>query len=449
MSAAPDFTPTPPLQVADLRARCPRRSPGACGLDLRVIDGTPCAVCACGVLAAGEEKIRAMLLPEAPEAPPMEQIPIEAYEDEARARANGTGSAHASAQDAPNLDAAAPRDVPLLTLLWFATLHDYVEAEQIVKGLLIAGSLFMVYGESNSGKTFWVLDLALAIAAGSPWRGRHTKRGLVIYVAGEGAASVRARVAAYRVAHPEVPGGLPFAIVPQAVDFLDAQSVGALLSTIAAAQSECGEQPALIIVDTFARALPGADENSAQDVGQAVAWADLIRAETGAAVGFVHHAGKDPTKGARGSSALRAATDTEILIEGLAGQRTATVTKQRDLETGDGMPFELVPVQIGTDPEDGQPVTSCTVRHLDATTAAPAPVVALRGKAQRTLLRILRDKEREKPGRIWTLTELRTLAREAGMVKSTGWSAVDGLAASPYLRSIGGGYLFTDGKPQT
>lgn len=348
-----------------------------------------------------------------------------------------------------SMDAAAPRDVPLLALQWFAGLHDYVPPEQIVKGLLLAGSLFVVYGESNSGKTFFVLDLGLAIAAGTRWRGRNTKRGLVIYVAGEGAASVRARVAAYRTAHPELPGGLPFAIVPQAVDFLNAQSVSALISTINAAESECGEKAALIIVDTFARALPGADENSAQDVGQAVAWADLIRTETGAAVGFVHHAGKDPTKGARGSSALRAATDTEILIEGLAGQRTATVTKQRDLEAGDPMPFELAAVQIGTDPEDGQPVTSCTVRHLEASATAAPPVVALRGKAQRQLLLILRNKEREKSGRIWTLTELRTLAREAGIVKQTAWSAVDGLAASPYLRSIGGGYLFTDGKPQT
>lgn len=351
----------------------------------------------------------------------------------------------APAENPAEVSTAEPH---LLALQWFAGLNDYVPPEQVVKGLLLAGSLFVVYGESNSGKTFFVLDLGLAIAAGTRWRGRNTKRGLVIYVAGEGAASVRARVAAYRIAHPEVPAGLPFAIVPQAVDFLDAQSVGALLSTIAAAQSECGEQAALIIVDTFARALPGADENSAQDVGQAVAWADVIRTETGAAVGFVHHSGKDPAKGARGSSALRAATDTEILIEGLAGQRTATVSKQRDLEAGDPMPFELVPVEIGADPEDGQPVTSCTVRHLDASAAAPAPVVALRGKAQRQLLLILRNKEREKPGRIWTLTELRSLAREAGMVKQTAWSAVDGLAASPYLRSIGSGYLFTDGKPQ-
>lgn len=82
MSAAIDFTTPPPLQVAALRARCPTRDAQACELDLSVIDGTPCVACTCGVLAAGEEKIRAVLRPEPPDAHAVEQIPIEAYGDE-------------------------------------------------------------------------------------------------------------------------------------------------------------------------------------------------------------------------------------------------------------------------------------------------------------------------------------------------------------------------------
>lgn len=342
---------------------------------------------------------------------------------------------------------SAATDTAVFTLLWFAALHDYVPAEQIVKGLLLAGSLFVIYGESNSGKTFFVLDLALAIASGSPWRGRRTRRGLVIYVAGEGAASVRARVAAYRRDHPDA-GGLPFAIVPQAVNFMDAVSVATLIATIRAAESEAGEKATLIIIDTFARALPGADENSAQDVGTAVAWADRVREDTGAAVGFVHHAGKDPAKGARGSSALRAATDTEILIEGVTGQRTATVTKQRDLDSGEAMPFELVSVQIGTDAEDGSPVTSCTVKHLEAAAPAAQRVYEFRGKAQRQFLRIMRTKAEAEPGRLWSLSDLRQLCREAGFVKPTARSVVDAMVASPYMQFTGAGYLFTDGEPR-
>jgi hypothetical protein len=334
---------------------------------------------------------------------------------------------------------------PPLALLWFATLNSVTHQHHIVKGLLIAGSLFVLYGESNSGKTFIMLDLALAVAGGSEWRGRRTRRGLVIYVAGEGAASVRARVTAYRAAHPEVAGGLPFAIVPQAVDFLSPGSIDALIETIRQAEVECGEKVVLVVIDTFARAVAGGDENSAQDVGQAVALADRLRAETGACVGFVHHAGKDPSKGARGSSALRAATDTEILVEGVTGQRIATVSKQRDLESGERMPFELVSVQIDTDPDDGSPVTSCVVKHLDAQVGSAPTRRELSGKAQRQLVAALRARSESDPKRIWSLVDLRQVGREIGLSKSTARSVVDAVITSPYMRPAAFGHLFTDG----
>lgn len=342
----------------------------------------------------------------------------------------------------------AESPVPLLTLVWYATLKGVTHQEQLVKRLLVAGSLFVVIGESNSGKTFWVLDLALATAAGLEWRGRQTRKGLVIYIAGEGAASVRARVAAYRVAHPEISGGLPFAIIPQSVDLLNPEAVGSLIETIRAAESECGEKCAVVIVDTFARAMAGGDENSAKDVGFAVASADRIREAIGCCVGIVHHTGKDASKGARGSSALRAAVDTEILIEGQHGPRTATVTKQRDLETGDPMPFELVPVTIGTDPDNGQDITSCTVKHTDAE-AQPAQLpVQIRGKAQRQLIAALRARTQADAQKVWSLFDLRQLGKEIGMSKSTARSAVDAIVATPYMHSTSGGYRFTDGEPR-
>jgi hypothetical protein len=238
-----------------------------------------------------------------------------------------------------------------------------------------------------------VIDLCLAIAAKQSWRGRTTRKGLVIYVAGEGAASVRMRVVAYRTANPDV-GSLPFAIVPFAVDFLSAESVACLIGTIKAAESDCGEKVVLVVADTFARSIPGANENDAQDVGIAVAAGDKIRIELDCCVGFVHHAGKDPSKGARGSSALRAAVDTEVLIEkGQDGRRTATVTKQRDLMVGSAMPFELVPVTVGTH-EDGADITSCVVKQVDA--VEPSPTRRY-GKNQERLETALKEFRRTHP----------------------------------------------------
>jgi len=266
----------------------------------------------------------------------------------------------ANAPGATETDASA---LPLLSLVWFAALNEVKHHDHLVKNLLLAGSLFVVYGESNSGKTFLLLDIALAIARGATWRGRPTKKGLVVYIAGESASSIRNRIVAYRSVYPDVTGGLAFAVVPVAVDFLDPEAITVLIRTIRSAESECGEKVALVCIDTFARAMARGDENSTQDVGTAVAAADRIRIETGACVGFVHHAGKDPAKGARGSSALRAAVDTEILVENTQNPRIVTVTKQRDLETGEKMGFELKAVQIGTDLEDDSAINSCVVDH--------------------------------------------------------------------------------------
>jgi AAA domain-containing protein len=372
-----------------------------------------------------------------------ERIPDSAY-------AEDLGSSEAKKATSEAQTRSCANSLPLLAMLWFATLKEVIRQEHLVKNLLLPESLFMIFGESNSGKTFLSLDLVLAIAQGAPWRGRPTRQGLVIYVAGESAGSVRNRVAAYRAANPDIAGGLPFAIIPVAVDFLDRDAITLLIATIKAAESECGEKIALICIDTFARALPGADENSSQDVGAAIAAADRIRMETGACVGFVHHSGKDPAKGARGSSALRAAVDTEIMVEGTAGIRTATVTKQRDLENGESFAFELVPVQIDIDPYDASPTYSCVVRHIDPETVAAnrAATPQFRGRAQRQLLEALRVNYKTNPDRVWTLGELRALGRSIGQAKTTANSAVDVLVLSPFFRAQVGGYRFTDGTDE-
>jgi AAA domain len=371
-------------------------------------------------------------------APPWELPSLDSYRDEPNAGDVGPTSTPNTANE--------PATVPLLALLWFATLQQIVRQDHLVRDLLLMASLFVVFGESNSGKTFWLIDLCLAVAAGTRWRGRLTRKGLVIYVAGEGAASVRMRVTAYRLAHPEIDAGLPFAIVPLAVDFLSPDSIAALIATVRAAESECGEKAVLIVIDTFARAIPGGNENDAQDVGVAVMGADRIRAEVDCCVGFVHHAGKDPAKGARGSSALRAAVDTEIFIDSSKDQRNATVTKQRDLMAGQPMAFELIPQPVGQH-EDGADITSCVVKQINTEETAQAPaVVELRSKHQRTFVAALRARAESTPGIAWTLMEMRQVARELGMGKSTARSVVDAIAATTYVRPTIGGYRFTDGR---
>lgn len=118
--------------------------------------------------------------------------------------------------------------------------------------------------------------------------------------------------------------------------------------------------PALVIVDTLARAMGEGDENSGPDMGAMIRTLDLIRGETGAHVLVVHHAGKDTSKGARGHSSLRAAVDTEIEVTRDGLFITAETKKQRDMEGQRTFSYSLSRVELGLD-EDGDPVTSCVV----------------------------------------------------------------------------------------
>jgi hypothetical protein len=222
------------------------------------------------------------------------------------------------------------------------------------------GTMVVTYGDSNVGKTYVVLDQARCIAAGEPWNGHKVKQGLVVYVASEGGTGFHKRIEAYRREHKLV--DLPFSLIPCPVDIHSPNGdTDRLIRLIKQEQEHFGQQCVLIVIDTLARAMGGGDENTSVDMGLLVRQCDRLRAATGATVNLIHHTGKDKTKGARGSSALRAATDTEIEID--AG--VLSVEKQRDLAKVKPMNFRLKPITIGQRP-DGRDVTSCVVEWLAA-----------------------------------------------------------------------------------
>jgi hypothetical protein len=109
--------------------------------------------------------------------------------------------------------------------------------------------------------------------------------------------------------------------------------------------------------------MSGGNENSPDDMGAIVMNGTRIQQEGKTHVAWVHHTGKDQAKGARGHSLLRAATDTEIeILAGEAGNHTARVTKQRELECDGEFSFSLKVVELGNN-HRGKPVTSCIVDY--------------------------------------------------------------------------------------
>lgn len=135
-------------------------------------------------------------------------------------------------------------------------------------------------------------------------------------------------------------------------------------------------RPVLIVVDTRARCTPGADENSAKEMGEVINFCSQLQQT--AAVAFVHHPTKsDPRGGGRGSGAIFGALDTEVRIESddppETAERGITVTcaKQKD-----DMPFAplnlvtcVVPVRNFDGDEmmhsSGRPITSLVLRMAE------------------------------------------------------------------------------------
>lgn len=287
--------------------------------------------------------------------------------------------------DGTPLVPAKPVKLPRFTPKSLTSFMQRRPASWLIKGVLPQAGLAVVYGASGSGKTFYTLDLSAAVARGIEWRGHKTVRGRVVYVVAEGATGFRNRVDAYCQFNGIDPADLDILVLDEAPNFLDKGHIKDLVLALKAVGDI-----ALVVVDTYARVMAGGNENDAKDTGQAVAHCDLIHRVTGALVLLVHHSGKDASKGARGSGALRAAADMELEVLQLRDYRVATVTKMKDGEDSKEYAFKLHEVVIGQD-DDGDDITSCVI---EARTAQPRHAVAPRRpltERQRMVMSVLQD----------------------------------------------------------
>ena len=79
-------------------------------------------------------------------------------------------------------------------LVPFDQIEPVLDQPYLIKGWLDRGAASVLYGESNVGKTFLALDIALHVAAGLRWHGvRVAEACPVIYIATEGPYSRQAR----------------------------------------------------------------------------------------------------------------------------------------------------------------------------------------------------------------------------------------------------------------
>ncbi len=272
----------------------------------------------------------------------------------------------------PDGEPTRPRFVPVA----IDDVSMSAEPPWLIDRLLPARGLGVIVGPPKSGESFLTSDMLCAVARGVPYAGRETLQGPVIYLTGEGVSGFKRRLVAMRRHHGIEGHGVPFFMIENVPDLgSETTELPQLLAELDAFLAQaCPERPRAIALDTLARCMGEADENSARDMGRFVNRCAAIERHFECLVAVVHHVGKDPARGARGSNSLNGAADVTMMVEKTEAYSTVRVEEMKDGREGQEWRFRLIPYLLSetsnTLSETSQEVSTCVVELLSEPTAA-------------------------------------------------------------------------------
>lgn len=240
---------------------------------------------------------------------------------------------------AKELDRLMPATEDEEELLDITAIKALRPPEWLIENYLPKMSLCVMYGPSGGGKSFQAIDWGLSVAAGRHWFTSKVSQGPVIYIAGEGASGLGQRITAWQLDRSmKNADDLPFtARKKRPVNLMERDSVKRFVEFVE------DRKPALVIVDTLARAMQGGDENSARDMGVVIGNADWIKESLNCTVLLIHHTNKGG-QSERGSGALRGAADSMLALAPEDETVLLTVDKQKDAPIPDPVRLRLCPV---------------------------------------------------------------------------------------------------------
>lgn len=247
-------------------------------------------------------------------------------------------------------------------------LHEpHLKHDFLIDGFLDRRGVAMMPGASGSGKTFLVLELGMCVAINQPFWGMKVKPGLVMYQAGEGKEGVTKRLDGWLLDRGVEPSAdVPFKMLPKKVNlFVDDKDTDDLIAE-SQAWAEYYDQPVrLVVIDTFNKAITGANENAGQDMGKVLSRLERISEALDCAVLVPMHKSKQGDM--RGHTSLMGDASNVINVSKLEIRdgngrqiRTAALDKNKDGEGGHPMRFVLRQVVTGVE-DDGRPRTTCVV----------------------------------------------------------------------------------------
>jgi hypothetical protein len=263
-------------------------------------------------------------------------------------------------EDAPAAPTIIQPGRKKLSILSLSDIADLPDPMYLVDSHIPEKSFGLMFGAPGTFKSFFCLDIALRLAFGmNDWHGykmENRNKGAVLYIAGEGAAGFKARIAAWCEHHGKDPRSNTAKIMflHNPVNFLDGSDVNELM---AAVDERVGEEKlSLAIIDTVSRSIPGAEENSAKDMTVFIASCDALKDRYDCTALGVHHEAKGG--GMRGSSTFHGQADFVLQVKRNPGAKQVKmhVFKQKDATDGYANDFTLMEVGNSLVPMFCEPV---------------------------------------------------------------------------------------------
>ena len=292
---------------------------------------------------------------------------------------------------------------PTVRLIPDADIATWKPKPDLVKGLLAAKEVNLLFAPKNRGKTFLGLDLAYSLAIGrETWLGqRITDHGSVVYLCAEGRNGLPKRRAAWlQTREPDYDGDVPLlTFVDGVTDIRDHDQVRALVDQI----REHHPEVVLIVVDTLSQHMPGGDEGTA-DMSAALHECQYLRDQLDTTVLAMHHPSKSNEDNERGGSGFRGGCADVLNIAEKNGAFVLQSQNTRDRGKDLKVSYVLGVVTLeGTQfrDDEGEQFTSCVPKvittatqltHqqraidrevLDVLTDAPQSTTAIRDKVKR------------------------------------------------------------------
>ena len=250
------------------------------------------------------------------------------------------------------------------TLLRRSKLRDLPPVAPLIDGVMSLRSSVVLVGGTGLGKTFLALSWACSVTTGLHWLGQPVHRVKGLFVVGEGATGLDARVSAWEQTwHTSVDDDdLIFSVKPDSL---------ANPNTWAQMREQCLDlHIRFVILDTFSSLAPDADET--KDAASITRRLSDFTADIDGTGALIHHPGWGDAGRTRGGSQLEANVDEVIVLKGDKDSELVEMTRKKVKEGSSGesrwlgrrAAFDSIVIESANSGDVDAPLTSRIVRIL-------------------------------------------------------------------------------------